>query len=291
MVEWSCSCVFCRVLVHPILRKFAHTPPEVEEAELVAEEGLVPTPQQVREASSAPVIDVNGIKEAVAEHVSLLVDSKLKEFSSRVEAVESEVKKVREEVAKSIDEVKASLVDIRAAVAEVMNPFNYLRTYNRQLSEKSAPRANHIIESFEKALEGFMKRGAVASEASGEVVQQQEAQKGLEELSKELVSRSSSRLGLAGLIKLIKWVDDMLNRVPKEVIEEIARFMKAVGVVDDEEERVVVGVVDFVYRARKMGVKVNEQIIYIYNLAKVFGVEDRVASEEVLKLAVDSNIG
>jgi hypothetical protein len=50
-------------------------------------------------------------------------------------------------------------------------------------------------------------------------------------------------------------------------------------------------VVDFVYRARKMGLKVNEQIIYIYNLAKVFGVEDKGASEEVLKLAVDTNMG
>ena len=288
VVEWSCDCAFCRVFVHPILKRFTPSSLNMEGAEPAVEEEPTPVSQQVRE-SSVPMLDVNGIKEAVAEHVSLLVDSKLKEFSSRVESVENEVKKVREDVAKSIDEVKASLVDIRAAVAEVMNPFNFLRTYNKQSNVKGTPRANHIIESFEKALESFKKKGSVAGEAISEAAQQ-EVQKGLEELSKELVSKSS-RLGLAGLIKLIKWVDDMLNRVPKEVIEEMARFMKVIGVVNDDEERVVVGVVDFVYRARKMGLKVNEQIIYIYNLAKVFGVEDKGASEEVLKLAVDTNMG
>jgi hypothetical protein len=273
--------VLCRVFVHPLLKRFAA--PQVSE-EAVAEE-LASLPQQVQEAvPPPPVVDVNGIKEAVAEHISLLVDSKLKDFSSRIDAVESEVKKIREEVAKSIDEVKASLVDIRAAVAEVMNPFNFLRTYSKTAASKGSLSANHIIESFEKALEKFAKRGAAEAGAEATL---QEAQKGFEELSKELVSKTGSRLGLAGLIKLIKWVDDMLNRVPKEVIEDIARFMKAVGVIDDEEEKVVVGVTDFVFRARKLGLKVNEQIIYVYNLAKVFGVEDKGASEEVLKLAVE----
>lgn len=281
MVSWSCNCVLCRVFVHPLLKRFAA--PQVSE-EAVAEE-LASLPQQVQEAvPPPPVVDVNGIKEAVAEHVSLLVDSKLKDFSSRIDAVESEVKKIREEVAKSIDEVKASLVDIRAAVAEVMNPFNFLRTYSKTAASKGSLSANHIIESFEKALEKFAKRGAAEAGAEATL---QEAQKGFEELSKELVSKTGSRLGLAGLIKLIKWVDDMLNRVPKEVIEDIARFMKAVGVIDDEEEKVVVGVTDFVFRARKLGLKVNEQIIYVYNLAKVFGIEDKGASEEVLKLAVE----
>jgi hypothetical protein len=273
--------VLCRVFVHPLLKRFAA--PQVSE-EAVAEE-LASLPQQVQGAiPPPPVVDVNGIKEAVAEHVSLLVDSKLKDFSSRIDAVENEVKKIREEVAKSIDEVKASLVDIRAAVAEVMNPFNFLRMYSKTAASKGSLSANHIIESFEKALEKFAKRGAAEAGAEATL---QEAQKGFEELSKELVSKTGSRLGLAGLIKLIKWVDDMLNRVPKEVIEDIARFMKAVGVIDDEEEKVVVGVTDFVFRARKLGLKVNEQIIYVYNLAKVFGVEDKGASEEVLKLAVE----
>jgi hypothetical protein len=281
MVGWSCNCVLCRVFVHPLLKRFAA--PQVSE-EAVAEE-LASLPQQVQEAvPPPPVVDVNGIKEAVAEHISLLVDSKLKDFSSRIDAVENEVKKIREEVAKSIDEVKASLVDIRAAVAEVMNPFNFLRTYSKTAASKGSLSANHIIESFEKALEKFAKRGAAEAGAEATL---QEAQKGFEELSKELVSKTGSRLGLAGLIKLIKWVDDMLNRVPKEVIEDIARFMKAVGVIDDEEEKVVVGVTDFVFRARKLGLKVNEQIIYVYNLAKVFGIEDKGASEEVLKLAVE----
>jgi len=62
MVSWSCNYVLCRVFVHPLLKRFAA--PQVSE-------------------------------EAVAEHISLLVDSKLKDFSSRIDAVENEVKKIR----------------------------------------------------------------------------------------------------------------------------------------------------------------------------------------------------
>jgi hypothetical protein len=111
----------------------------------------------------------------------------------------------------------------------------------------------------------------------------------LEAISRELLAKTSSRLSLSGLIKLIRWVDDMLSRVPREVIEEIAKFMRAIDVVDEDEEKIVSGVIDFVYRARKMGLKINEQIIHIYNLAKVFGVVDKEASEEILKLAMDNN--
>jgi prophage DNA circulation protein len=280
-VEWSCSCVFCRFFVHPIVRRFGKRVETGEEE--VLEQDVISTP--ISTSVQQPVVDVEKIKESVAEHVSAIVDSKLREFSSRVELVEDEVKRVREDVSKSIDEVKNALVDIRAAIAEVTNPFNILRSYSRT-STASSSKANNIIDSFKKALEEMAGK---SSRSSNEGSSQSIGGGDLEAISRELLAKTSSRLSLSGLIKLIRWVDDMLSRVPREVIEEIAKFMRAIDVVDEDEEKIVSGVIDFVYRARKMGLKINEQIIHIYNLAKVFGVVDKEASEEILKLAMDNN--
>ena len=66
--------------------------------------------------------------------------------------------------------------------------------------------------------------------------------------------------------------------------------MKTVNIVDEDEEKIVLSVIEFVYKARKMGLKINEQIMYIYNLAKIFGIGDKEASEEVLKLAMNEGV-
>lgn len=281
-VGWSCSCVFCRFFVYPIVRRFGRRV-EVGEEEVLEQEAIPSISTSVQQ----PAIDVDKIKESVAEHVSAIVDSKLREFSSRVESVEDEVKRVREDVSKSIDEVKNALVDIRAAIAEVTNPFNILRSYSKTSTASPRSRADSIIDNFKKALEKMAgeSHGIDSNEGYSQSVQSGD----LEAVSRELIAKTSTKLGLSGLIKLIRWVDDMLSRVPREVIEEIAKFMKAINVVDEDEEKIVVGVIDFVYRARKMGLKINEQIIHIYNLAKVFGVVDKEASEEILRLAMDEN--
>jgi hypothetical protein len=66
--------------------------------------------------------------------------------------------------------------------------------------------------------------------------------------------------------------------------------MKTVNIVDEDEEKIVLSVIEFVYKARKIGLKINEQIMYIYNLAKILGISDKEASEEVLKLAMNEGV-
>ncbi|RLG76104.1 MAG: hypothetical protein DRO12_04750 [Thermoprotei archaeon] len=95
------------------------------------------------------------------------------------------------------------------------------------------------------------------------------------------------KLGLGGLIKLIKWIDEMLSKVPKESIEEIARFAAIIGIIGEEERDFVFSAIDFVVKTRRAGLKVDDQLIALYMLAKVFGVEDKEADNEVVKLAVD----
>jgi len=282
-VLWSCNCVLCRTFVHPVIRRFGRK--IVSELERPSEEE---TKESVSQSFQQPVIDVNEIKEAVAEHISLIVDSKLREFSSRVDNVENEIKKVREDFSKSIDEIKSVLVDMRATVADVLNPFNILKIYGGG-SKKGVPRTSQIIESFEKALESLGRKEISQQVGESKREDKEVSRESLESISREIIYRSSSRLGLYGLIKLVKWVDEMIDRVPRDVIEEIAKFMRKTELIDEEEEKIISGVLDFVYKARKLGLRVNDQIIYMYNLAKVFGIDDKKAGEEVLKLAMDNN--
>lgn len=272
---WPCNCIFCKVFVKPLMKRRRV---EVEQGEGVEVE------ESIQQITQQPAVDIDKIRESVAEHVSQLVEAKLRDFVSRVDTVEEEVKKVREEVAKSIEEIKNTLVDMKSAIEEVVNPFNILRTYTQQSSK--LPKIDNLLENFEKMLKSTVDRQAKSEgwEPVGENME------GLGSVVSEIVAKGFKKMGLASLIKLVKWVDDMLNRVPKEVIEDIAKFMKTVNIVDEDEEKIVLSVIEFVYKARKIGLKINEQIMYIYNLAKILGISDKEASEEVLKLAMNEGV-
>lgn len=272
---WPCNCIFCKVFVKPLMKRRRV---EVERGEGVEVE------ESIQQITQQPAVDIDKIRESVAEHVSQLVEAKLRDFVSRVDTVEEEVKKVREEVAKSIEEIKNTLVDMKSSIEEVVNPFNILRTYTQQSSK--LPKIDNLLENFEKMLKSAVGRQAKSEdrEPVGENME------GLGSVVSEIVAKGFKKMGLASLIKLVKWVDDMLNRVPKEVIEDIAKFMKTVNIVDEDEEKIVLSVIEFVYKARKIGLKINEQIMYIYNLAKILGISDKEASEEVLKLAMNEGV-
>jgi archaellum component FlaC len=272
---WPCNCIFCKVFVKPLM-KWRRV--EVEQGKGVEVE------ESIQQIAQQPAVDIDKIRESVAEHVSQLVEARLRDFVSRVDTVEEEVKKVREEVAKSIEEIKNTLVDMKSAIEEVVNPFNILRTYTQQSSK--LPKIDNLLENFEKMLKSAVDRQA-KSEGREPVGENME---GLDSVVSEIVAKGFKKMGLASLIKLVKWVDDMLNRVPKEVIEDIAKFMKTVNIVDEDEEKIVLSVIEFVYKARKIGLKINEQIMYIYNLAKILGISDKEASEEVLKLAMNEGV-
>lgn len=272
---WPCNCIFCKVFVKPLMKRRRV---EVEQGEGVEVE------ESIQQIAQQPAVDIDKIRESVAEHLSQLVEARLRDFVSRVDTVEEEVKKVREEVAKSIEEIKNTLVDMKSAIEEVVNPFNILRTYTQQSSK--LPKIDNLLENFEKMLKSAIDRQA-KSEGREPVGENME---GLGSVVSEIVAKGFKKMGLASLIKLVKWVDDMLNRVPKEVIEDIAKFMKTVNIVDEDEEKIVLSVIEFVYKARKIGLKINEQIMYIYNLAKILGISDKEASEEVLKLAMNEGV-
>ena len=170
-------------------------------------------------------------------------------------------------------------------------------------AEKSSDSVDASLEDLVPALSLQEEEGSASTkkgeELSEEQREEEEVEKKVHDLSDEhgasatsslgtlMSSGIAKKLGLGRLIKLLKWIDEMLDRVPKESIEEVARFAAIVGVIGEEEKDFIFNAIDFVVKTRRAGLKVYDQLMALYMLAKVFGVEDKEADNEVVKLAVD----
>ncbi|MEM1541810.1 MAG: hypothetical protein QW101_06550 [Ignisphaera sp.] len=298
--KWICECPICRVFVYPILKlKEMSSKEEVKSEEI--EEPSSPKPVSLeieteKISPSIPSINLEKLSESIISQLSSTIESKLGNINQRIDMIENEVKNVQENFAKSLDDVRNALVDVRAALAEFMNPFNVLKS-STTIQNKTD--RSEIKKEFLSLFEKLLYRGgnSIATDAG-------EQAKGSTAVSKDIditniaeavpslgieFSKGVKRLGLGGIIKLMKWIDDMIDRVPRDVIEELSKFIANIGIITEEEKNVLIAIIDFVYNARKIGVKVNEQIVYIYTLAKIFGINDSEADAEILKMAMNND--
>ncbi|MEM0490115.1 MAG: hypothetical protein QXH73_02735 [Ignisphaera sp.] len=297
--KWVCECIICRVFIYPILKiKEKKSSKEEVKSEEIEE---LSSPESVeieteKASSSIPSINLEKLSESIVSQLSSTIESKLGNINQRIDMIENEVKNVQENFAKSLDDVRNALVDVRAALAEFMNPFNVLKssTTIQNKSDRSEIK-KEFLSLFEKLLYrggnsivtdvGEQAKGSTAVSKDTDVTNIAEA---VSSLGIEF-SKGVKRLGLGGIIKLMKWIDDMIDRVPRDVIEELSKFIANIGIITEEEKNILIAIIDFVYNARKIGVKVNEQIVYIYTLAKIFGISDSEADAEILKMAMNND--
>ncbi|MCD6428738.1 MAG: hypothetical protein J7L12_03885 [Desulfurococcales archaeon] len=104
-----------------------------------------------------------------------------------------------------------------------------------------------------------------------------------------VMSKSAKKIGLGRLIKLVKWVDAMLERMPEDSFEEIIKFATNIGLLNKDDMDLVLKAVALVLKSRQVGVRIDDQLIALYMLAKIFGVEDKEADSEIVKLAVNKD--
>jgi len=282
--EWPCNCIICRAFIHPLMRRSQRRSQEaITEEEFERPVESRSEVGQVVQEGAQQVLDLKKIEEIVVSSVTSTVELKLREFSSRINTVEEEVRNLREEFSRNLDEVRSALVDIRATITDTLNPFNVLRNY-AESREDRAP----SLKDVERIFEAIERRAGKRAEGLGEGVEARERTG--EEVSKKHVVEvrpSIRRIGLGGFIKLIKWADDMLTRFPKEVIDNVIRFSSDAGIISADEGSIALDIVEFVYTARKMGIKVTEQIVSLYTFAKIFGIEDKEADKELVNIATN----
>ncbi len=102
-----------------------------------------------------------------------------------------------------------------------------------------------------------------------------------------VMSKSAKKIGLGRLIKLVKWIDAMLERMPEDSFEEIIKFATNIGLLNKDDMDLVLKAIALVIKSRQIGVRIDDQLIALYMLAKIFGVEDKEADSEIVKLAVN----
>jgi len=102
-----------------------------------------------------------------------------------------------------------------------------------------------------------------------------------------VTSKSAKKLGLGRLIKLVKWIDAILERMSEDSLEDIVKFATNIGILTRDDADLILKALALVIKTREGGLRIDDQLIALYMLAKIFGIEDKEADGEVVKLAVN----
>lgn len=363
--DWPCNCVFCRLLIHPILRAVSGLSLSKTEELAILKEKEIETnvdasissgdnPREVNGGGKDNVVhegvqDVNQVnsKAPTSEMAVQSVAPNVASIIERVDSLEKEVSNLKNNVHAMIEGIKATLVDLRAAVAEVSNPFNIMRKYAELLGTNQSmvpqPQSQQVItpqqypvatnikhehaedrelggsavgtakpelpsesdevsgkagtgkDDLESVISSLISRKDEESEKSESEADEVEKGAGEDEarevlgnsLKELIVSESARKLGLGKFLKLIKWIDTMLDRVPADNFETLIKFAAHIGVLSEGDVELVLNAVDLAMKARAESIRIDDQLIALYTLAKIFGLEDKEADDEIVKLAVN----
>jgi len=282
-IEWICGCALCRVLALPIFRRFTGTDREGDNE--VSEE-VSPTVTQQPISSSVGVegsgqrsVDVDAIVSRVVEEVDRRV-------SSRIDGVERELEGVKSSFSGVAEELRNAIIEVRSAVSELANPFNFMRKYAE------------IVDDSGKLLQllGQQNTQSTSSQqVSPNLLAPLASQLPLSDDVRMLLSsilaqqRASPRQPspFARILRLIKWVDEHLTGIPREIIDELTAFAVASGLIGEKERGLLISAISFVENMRKRGIRIREQLIMLYTVVKMLGIEDREADGEILKMIIE----
>lgn len=292
--DWACSCALCKALAIPLYRRLSggrrRGGPELEnsadlEAEIAPTARTAPAastnPQGSPQATAPPAnsegqgggsIDVDVLASKLAEELERRV-------VTRVEAVEKEIEKVKEGVNVVAQDLTNAVMEVRAALSELGNPFNYMRKYAE------------IVDEGQKLLQLLLQQ-AITSASSGGGPHGQPPPPALGAdlfslisalLTPQVGQRSSP---LVRVLRLVKWVDEHLLGMPREVVEDIIAFAMAAGLIGEKEKNLLTSALKFVEGMRRRGLGLKEQMLTLYTIAKMLGIEDREADAEIARMLI-----
>ncbi len=152
MAHWRCNCIFCRLFVHPVLRRIgALSEPREARPRGAVEEKETPSPAErpIRAAplssseeetlgqseagsqpvSPSPVIAqgitqevIEGIVSKVVEDVRTAIEENGKILVERLDRIEENVGKLRKEIQGLVSSMENVIVEFREAISELTNP-------------------------------------------------------------------------------------------------------------------------------------------------------------------------
>ncbi len=302
-MTWKCNCPLCRIFVHPVLNRVSGKSEgsvealpqenveekisEVEEkGELLApiakpekprgggegEEGSelippVPLPESASPTPNAPQATVSQVplpptatptpsssetegSAATAPPASIEVQIP-REFAERIDQLEEEIGKLRKELSTINESLKGVILEVKEVLAEASSPFALLRTPLEERGKK------------EKEFNGGKKK--------------------IKETSQPTVLASKVSLPPSKFVYLTKLASDMLKKMGKEKAVELVKGYIETGVLDKKTGETLVKIIELVDKMHSYGLSVEEQLPFLYSLAKTLGIEDPELEKIVLK--------
>ncbi len=301
-MTWKCNCPLCRVFVHPLLNRVSgkregslESLPGKEEIEERIEEagmeeplitppvpveksggkgggegeeelippGPIPVPVAASTASPASPIAVPPVSPTQSPSQSVEGQDKLtsplssvdvqipKEFIERIDQLEEEIGRLRKELSTINESLKGIILEVKEVLAEASSPFNVLRTPVNETGKR------------EKEFNGGRKK------ISGN--------------GKQKVLASKAALPPSKFVYLTKIASDMLKKMGRERAIELVRGYIETGVLDKETGETLVKIIELVDKMRSHGLSVEEQLPFLYSLAKTLGIDDPELEKLMLK--------
>ncbi|MCS7112079.1 MAG: hypothetical protein N3D82_02720 [Ignisphaera sp.] len=285
-VEWVCRCGLCRLLALPVFRKVSgYRGGDDEQQGGSVEELSEAPPESIQQSASGVGVSTQSVD--VDSIVSRVVDEVDKRVSSRIDGIERELEGVKSSFGGVAEELRSAIIEVRSAVSELANPFNFMRKYAE------------IVDDGGKLLQLLAQQSGQQSTPLQQVLAPVASQLPLSDDVKMLLSSvlaqqksgstSPHQSSFAKVLKLIKWVDEHLVGVPREVVEELTAFVVGSGLISEREKNLLLSAIGFVESMRKRGIRIREQLIMLYTVVKMLGVEDREADSEIMKIILEES--
>lgn len=284
-IEWVCRCALCRLLALPIFRRFTGT--DKESGNEVSEDV---SPTVIQQPISSPVgaegsgqnVDVDAIVSKVVEEVD-------RRISSRIDSVERELEGVKSSFGGVVEELRNAIIEVRSAVSELANPFNFMRKYAEIVDD-----SGKLLQLLGQQNIQSTSSQQVSPNLLAPIASQLPLSDDIKMLLSSILTQQRTPSSLqsspfARILRLIKWVDEHLTGLPREVVDELTAFAVASGLIGEKERGLLLSAINFVESMRKRGVRIREQLIMLYTIIKMLGVEDREADSEILKIIIEES--
>ncbi len=264
---WVCDCPLCRVIVKPLLSPWLSFQEPLERGES-KEDGVGEMGEEIKDEKNREVEELKELIEALRESI---VDLK-----SAIMDMTSPISKVRRKEPLEEEEEEHEVPPLSAS-AEVRGTPMLVK------GEYIQPTARKETKKGERKEEGMERKESVFEEKGKEEVKEE---KPVEE------RRASLRPGRAYMdlkrtVKMLRMLYKLAKKIPSDSIDSYIKLLQALGVTDEKTVETLKIMKDIVESGLRTGLDPEDQIVAIYGIAKMLGVDDPELEEEILQLMIE----
>ncbi len=262
---WACDCPLCNTFVKPLLYHGLTKPkppqPMSKSVEKMSEEKR----EEAREMEELKEL-VEALRESIIDLKSAIMD-----MTSPISKVRRREPLEEEEEEHEVPPLSAS-AEIRSAPTVMTE-----RVEVREKREEKPPEKKEVEKPVVAEEKPREKEKEVVKETVAPTMPARE----------ELLAARVARIDLKKIIKMLRMMYKLAKNIPVDNIENYIKLLQSIGALDERTVEAAKIVKDIVESGLKAGLKAEDQIVAIYSIAKMLGLEDPELEEEILQLVVE----